>query len=119
VAAGKLQQIADIDNRHLTAPSNCKCHIRKEPMKLDLSHVTICAADCSMPNLAAHALRLSTTRCDFGDALLLTDQSITDPDFRTIQIDSLRSKNDYSRFIQLQLPEFISTPYLLLIQWDG
>jgi len=88
-------------------------------MKLDLSHVTICAADCSMPNLAARALRLSTKRCDFGDALLLTDQSITDPNFRTIQIDSLRSKNDYSRFIQLQLPEFISTPYLLLIQWDG
>jgi hypothetical protein len=88
-------------------------------MNLNLNLVTICAADCSTPNLAARALRLSTRRCEFGDAILFSDRSITDPHFRTIQIDSLRSKNDYSRFIQLQLPEFISTPYLLLIQWDG
>ena len=88
-------------------------------MSLNLNLVTICAADCSTANLAARALRLSTTRCDFGDAILFSDRNIKDPHFRTIHIDSLRSKNDYSRFVQLHLPEFISTPYLLLIQWDG
>ena len=88
-------------------------------MNLNLNHVTICAADCATPNLAARALSLSAARCDFGNAILFSDRSITDPHFRTVHIDSLRSKNDYSRFIQLQLPEFITTPYLLLIQWDG
>lgn len=88
-------------------------------MKLQLRDVTLCAADCRAPALAARALRLSLQACDFGDALLLTDSAWADPAFRTVNIDRLASVDDYSRFIFKGLAAHIHTPFVLLVQWDG
>jgi hypothetical protein len=70
------------------------------------------------PALAARALALSTERCDFGDAVLFTDAAVHGP-FRTVAIDALRSRADYSRFILKELPARVATAYALVVQWDG
>lgn len=88
-------------------------------MKPHLRDVTLCAADCHAPALAARALRLSLRACTFGDALLLTDAACADAAFRTERIDRLASVDDYSRFVFKELAAHIHTPYVLLVQWDG
>jgi hypothetical protein len=88
-------------------------------MKPHLRDVTLCAADCHAPALAARALRLSLQACTFGDALLLTDAAWEDPAFRTVRIDRLASLDDYSRFVFKELAAHIHTPHVLLVQWDG
>jgi len=80
--------------------------------------VTVCAADSVSPSLAARALALSTERCEFGDAVLFTDAAVTGP-FRTVAIEPLRSRADYSRFILKELPGRVATGYALVVQWDG
>jgi hypothetical protein len=88
-------------------------------MKPHLRDVTLCAADCRAPALAARALRLSLQACTFGDALLLTDAAWADPAFRTVRIDRLGSVDEYSHFVFKELAAHIHTPYVLLVQWDG
>ena len=87
-------------------------------MLLDLSEITICAADCATPHLAARALELSIKKCRFGDAILFTDAAVSGA-FKTILIEPLRSKNDYSRFITKELGQHIRTAFVLVVQWDG
>jgi hypothetical protein len=80
--------------------------------------LTICAADSVNPALAARALAISIERCDFGDAVLFTDAPIAGP-FRTVAIERLASRDDYSRFILKELVRHVATPFALVIQWDG
>ncbi len=87
-------------------------------MRLNLSEVTICAIDCVTPRLAADAISISTQNIEFGDAILLSDQIIDGP-FNGVQIERLNSRNDYSRFIIESLLSYISTEYVLIVQWDG
>jgi hypothetical protein len=86
---------------------------------LRLPNVTICAADCVTPALAARALRLSIDRCEFGDAILFTDTLIEDDRFRCVRIAPLRSLADYSAFMLNGLTGSIATDYVLVVQWDG
>jgi hypothetical protein len=88
-------------------------------MKLNLKNVTICAADCVTPSLTARALKRSTDLCNFADAVLFSDSKIADKCFRTVAIEKLQSKNDYSKFILKDLVRYICTPFVLLVQWDG
>ena len=83
-----------------------------------LRRITVCAADSVSPSLAARALALSLERCEFGDAVLFTDAAVAGP-FRTVAIQPLRSRADYSRFILKELPAHVATPYALVVQWDG
>lgn len=87
-------------------------------MPLSLPDVTICAADCLTPALAARALDRSTALCAFGDAILFSDTPVAGH-FRNIAIGKLRSKQDYSRFILKDLAAHIKTPFVLVAQWDG
>jgi hypothetical protein len=88
-------------------------------MALELRDITICAADCATTSLAARALRKSTAICSFGDAILFSDEPSGGDAFRHIRIEKLRSRADYSRFILKDLPSFIATPFVLIVQWDG
>jgi len=83
-----------------------------------LPELTICAADSANPALAARALAISLERCDFGDAILFTDAPVAGP-FRTVLIEGLASRADYSRFILKELVRHVATPFALVIQWDG
>jgi hypothetical protein len=85
---------------------------------LRLREVTVCAADSVSPALAARALERCVARCDFGDAVLFTDASVAG-NFRTVSIEPLRSRADYSRFILKDLPAHVATTYVLVVQWDG
>jgi hypothetical protein len=86
--------------------------------KLDLSDVTICAADCVNTGLAARSLHQSMDLCTFADAILFTNVPAAGA-FRTVQIEQLGSRADYSRFVLKDLPRLIETPFVLITQWDG
>jgi hypothetical protein len=87
-------------------------------MTVALSDVTLCAADCAHPVLAARALIRSMDECDFGDAILFSNATVPGP-FRTVHIAALRSRSDYSEFVLRRLAPHISTAFVLIVQWDG
>ncbi|QBR01047.1 DUF5672 family protein [Paraburkholderia pallida] len=84
----------------------------------DLSDVTICAVDTINPAFAARALDISMSQCRFGDALLLTHEAVSTR-ARIVKIDRLQSIVAYSTFMIKQLGRYISTPWVLVVQWDG
>lgn len=93
---------------------------------IDLRNVTLCAADCINPALALRALEISAAQCDFADKILFTHEAPPflppelPPSFpRTVLIPRLQSLEDYSRFMLKDLVHHISTPWVLVIQWDG
>src|ERR1700733_5326530 len=88
-------------------------------MKLGLNDVTVCTADCSTPALAALALKRSMAQCSFADAVLFTDGTMQSDEFRTVRIEPLKSRDEYSRFVLQELIHSIRPPYALVIQWDG
>jgi hypothetical protein len=83
-----------------------------------LKDVTVCAADCIHPTLAARALEICLDRVAFADAVLFSDASIAGR-FRCETIEPLRSGDDYSRFCLRELRSRITTPFALVVQWDG
>jgi hypothetical protein len=85
---------------------------------LRLRDVTVCAADCVHPELAARALRISMERVHFGDAVLFSDAQISGL-FRCEAITPLRSLDDYCRFCLHELAHRITTKFALVVQWDG
>jgi hypothetical protein len=89
--------------------------------RLALPQVTLCAV--TSVNLAATiaAMRHSMALCDFGAAILLTDQvDETSQDGIAIRrIAPLASAAAYSRFILSDLSMYISTSHVLVVQWDG
>ena len=85
---------------------------------IDLADVTICAADSAFVELTARALRLSMEQARFGDAILFSDAPVPGP-YRSIEIQPLDSIGAYSRFVLQRLPDFIKTPFALVVQWDG
>jgi hypothetical protein len=84
----------------------------------NLPDVTICAIDTINPLLAARALDISLSQCRFGDAVLITHE-VVPTCARLVQIDRLRSLEAYSVFMVKQLAKHISTPWVLIVQWDG
>ncbi|MFM0501373.1 DUF5672 family protein [Paraburkholderia caffeinilytica] len=86
--------------------------------QIDLRSVTLCAADSLNPHVALHALRRSARLCTFGDVILFTHEDIPS-DIRTVRIPPLRSRDDYSSFMFKDLVHHISTPWVLIAQWDG
>lgn len=86
--------------------------------KLDLSDVTLCIADCVNPVLAARSLSRSMRLCTFADAVLFTSVPAAGA-FRTVQIERLGSRADYSRFVLKDLRRMVDTPFVLITQWDG
>jgi hypothetical protein len=83
-----------------------------------LKDVTICSVDSVHPDLAARALRISCSQCDFGDAILVSHQPVRGP-FRNAKVDQVNSTVEYARIVYKRLPEWIDTPFVLMVQWDG
>jgi hypothetical protein len=84
----------------------------------DFRNVTICAADSIHASLAARALEISMAQCHFADAILFTHEPI-DTHARTVLIPKMQSKADYSTFMIRDLPRYVNTPWVLIVQWDG
>lgn len=86
---------------------------------IQLKDVTLCAADSAQPRLALRAMQKSMEGCEFGDAILFCSMPYPASVARCISIESLNSREEYSRFVLKELAAFISTPFVLLVQWDG
>jgi hypothetical protein len=83
-------------------------------MKLDLSDVTLCAADSANLALTARALQLSMERCKFAEAVLFSHERL-DGDFRTV-IGPKFSRASYQAF-RIKPPPTVETPFALFIEW--
>ena len=83
-----------------------------------LKTVTVCAADCVHPDLAAWAIERCMNACEFGDAVLFADKPVAGP-FRFEQIGKLDSVDAYTRFCLREMPSLIRTDHVLVVQWDG
>jgi hypothetical protein len=85
-------------------------------MKLDLSDVTLCAADSANLALTARALQVSTDRCKFAEAVLFSHERL-DGDFRTVIVPKF-DRIGYQAF-RIKPPPTVDTPFTLFIEWDG
>lgn len=85
---------------------------------LNLRNVTLCAADSINPVFAARALEISAARCNFADAILFTHETVP-TSVRTVLIPRLQSKEDYSAFMVKHLLGHVTTPWVMVVQWDG
>ena len=90
---------------------------------LDLAGVTLCCIDTANPALALRALMRSQAGITFGRILFLTHGVAPDvvvpSGIDAVNIGSLPSRADYSRFVLKSLVKHITTPHVLLVQWDG
>lgn len=94
--------------------------IKQDHSILVLNDVTICAIDCVTPILALRALNKSLALVNFQEALLFTDSVLeSETGVQTVKIDKLDSLEAYSKFLMKELYQFIDTPYVLIVQWDG
>jgi Protein of unknown function (DUF5672) len=90
--------------------------------RLPLAQVTLCAVDTRTPALAAQALVRSMAHCDFGRVVLFTHDwlpTVVLPGVEIVQIETLPSGADHSRFVLRQLPQHVQTSHVLITQWDG
>jgi hypothetical protein len=91
------------------------------PSRPVLSDVTLVAVTSVAIAATVDALQKSMAQAEFGRVLLLSDHR---PQGRLdgiewIEIEPLRSRADYSRFMLRGLCPHISTQYALCVQWDG
>jgi hypothetical protein len=89
----------------------------------NLDGVTICCVDTKNHALALRALDLSRRGVRFARALLLTDAFPPDvlvpAGIEIVSVSGVVSRTDYSKFIVKSLLPHVTTPHVLLVQWDG
>ncbi len=92
-------------------------------LPIELLQVTICAVDTRAPALALEAIQKSMTGVRFGDAILFSDCDLPSRDrsgsIRHVHIDRIASVRQYSDFMLSGIGEYITTPFVLVVQWDG
>ncbi len=90
---------------------------------LSLPQVTLCCVDTRLPQMALQAMKGCMERVRFADAILFTRPAhglvLDDPRLRVETVDSIRSVEDYSRFLLKGIGPYIHTSHLLIVQWDG
>ncbi|WP_321813588.1 MULTISPECIES: DUF5672 family protein [unclassified Paraburkholderia] len=84
----------------------------------NLSDVTLCAVDTVNPDLAARALDITLSQCQFADAMLITHATVPTR-ARIVPIEPIVSLAAYSHFMLKRLADHIATPWVLVVQWDG
>jgi len=84
-----------------------------------INNVTLICLDCSNYGAAAAALKKSMTECEFEKVVFLTDIPISLPGIEVIQVPTIKSKKEYSKFIVKELYKYFNTDYVLVCQHDG
>lgn len=89
--------------------------------RIRLPQVTVCCVDTRDPDLALATLRRAQAIIDFGAAVLCTDTDRLRADHAGIRVveASIRSIEDYSRFMLTGLADLVDTTHALVVQWDG
>jgi len=89
----------------------------------DVAGVTLLCVDTANHALALRALAVSGAELRFEQTLFLTDSIPAHldvpPGISVIPITRLASRDEYSRFVLKSLLAHVTTPHVLLIQWDG
>ena len=92
-------------------------------IELDLPDVTLCCIDTRLHALALRSLARSCRGVRYAKVIFLTDAvppSLAVPEGVEIhRIAKIASRNDYSKFVVKELLNHVSTPHVLLTQWDG
>ncbi|MGC4062884.1 MAG: DUF5672 family protein [Aquabacterium sp.] len=90
---------------------------------LSLPQVTLCCVDTRLPQMALDAMKLCMAQACFGEALLFTrpTHGLQDvpADIKVIELDTIRSINDYSHFLLKGMAPYLNTSHMLIVQWDG
>lgn len=84
-----------------------------------LEDITVCCVDCVQPELAIRALQISRTQCDFAAAVLFTHVDLVREGIEVRRVPRITSRAGYSNFLLKELHAHITTPFVLVIQWDG
>ncbi|MFA7309068.1 MAG: DUF5672 family protein [Patescibacteria group bacterium] len=82
-----------------------------------LSNVTLLGIDCINIERLQKALDISSLNIEFGEVKLLT--SLPTEDSRKVEIPHIGSIEDFSKFSICDLYKYVSTDYVLLVQYDG
>jgi tetratricopeptide (TPR) repeat protein len=89
----------------------------------DVAGVTLLCVDTANHALALRALAVSGAELRFEQTLFLTDSIPAHldvpPGISVTPITRLASRDEYSRFVLKSLLAHVTTPHVLLIQWDG
>jgi tetratricopeptide (TPR) repeat protein len=86
---------------------------------LDLPSVTLVCLDCERQALALAALEQSMTRCRFAEVMFFTDRDLGIEELEVIPNFTATTREQRFDFIAHRLASHVSTPHLLLIQWDA
>lgn len=90
--------------------------------KLRLPEVTLICVDTANPKQALFAVERSMELVDFGAAVLVTrrDHGLLPPPGLQLVVDTtIRTMQDYSRFMLRGLSPLVKTSHCLVVQWDG
>lgn len=86
---------------------------------IELPQITIICIDCFNYGKAVLALQKCNQQVKAARTVLLTDIPLEVKDIEVVQIPSIKSKEDYSRFIVKELYKYFDTEYVLIVQHDG
>jgi hypothetical protein len=96
--------------------------LNDRPQRPSLPDVTLVAVTSVAFQATIDALHASMRQVEFGRVLLLSDRrppAGADAAIQWRQIEPLRSRSDYSRFMLRELAAHIESDYALCVQWDG
>lgn len=81
--------------------------------------ITLAVADTDTHVLAKQAIDLSVREFRFSRVLVLTDRPEAFAGYDTVRIEPFTSMPQYCRFIAQQLPEHVTTDFVVTAQYDG
>lgn len=93
--------------------------------RIALKDVTLCAVSSSNIVATINAMMETLDQVDVAEALLLTHTLPTGDglkipeQIRLIQIDPIRSADQYSEYVLTRLARYVGTSHCLIVQWDG
>lgn len=88
-------------------------------MKLCLPDVTLVMIDVQCHDLARLALFDSMRDVDFGEVIVFCNADLAVPGTRWVEVPRWPSIAECCKFLWYELPNHISTGWMLLIHWDG
>ena len=81
--------------------------------------VTLVIVDTESYVLANNAIEQSLGQFNFSEVLIFTDRPDYWPSYRTYLVDKIKSIEDYNVIMLTLVPFQVSTPFFMVIQYDG
>src|SRR5215469_740053 len=86
----------------------------------NLDNLTICIIDCRSYAQALFSLTKSREQVNPARVIFFTDADIPpQAGIDIIKIESIRSKEAYSKWVMTELYKYITTTHILIQQWDS